>query len=133
MPKKQAVVKLRFWHVVDEAGLTIRIDGLRVRSEANIHQHWAKKQPRKAADRMIVTTAMHHAGPHYFTQGPLAVRFTRMGGRRLDPDNLGNGFKWIQDAVFKAIGRDDGEKEIEIKYAQEPGPSYAVQIAIDRR
>ena len=133
MPKRApAVVKLRFRHMRDDGGLTVQIDGLQIRSEPNLHQHWSKKQPRKIAQRLIVLEAMRHAMPVGFSDGPLKVVFTRLGGKRMDPGNLGNGFKVVEDAFFACIGRDDGEEEIEILYRQEPGPSHAVRISVDR-
>jgi hypothetical protein len=129
-----AVVKLEFRHILDDHGLTVLISGLRVVSEANVHQHWHDKQPRKVAQRLIVREAMQSAKPYDFREGDLKVVFTRIyRGKRMDTDNLANGLKAIRDSFFKCIGRDDGEERIEIVNAQEPGPSNAVQISVDRQ
>lgn len=133
--KAPAVVKLAFRHVVDDQGLTVLIDGLRIRSEPNIRQHWAAKHPRKKSQELIVREAFHHARPFFFKTGPLAVRFHRIGGKRMDVGNLGAAFKFIEDELFRAIGRDDGEQEIKITYTQEPARVrgyFGIQMSIDR-
>lgn len=40
----------------------------------------------------------------------------------IDPDNLGNGFKALQDAVADWLGVDDGDPRIEWIYRQQVGP-----------
>lgn len=42
---------------------------------------------------------------------PLCViTLTRVGARMLDPDNLANSFKAVQDAIAKRLGIDDGDQ-----------------------
>jgi len=63
----------------------------------------------------------------------LHVTLTRIGPRRVDPDNLANAFKAVQDGVAMAFGIDDGdETAVRWDYAQERG-SYGVRVRIERR
>jgi hypothetical protein len=55
--------------------------------------------------------------------GTIAVRLVRVGGRRMDSDNLAAGYKALRDAVAAAFGRSsDSEADgWRWEYAQEPG------------
>lgn len=46
------------------------------------------------------------------------VTLIRIGGRRLDPDNLATSFKPLQDAIAETLGIDDGDSRIEWQYRQ---------------
>ena len=55
--------------------------------------------------------------------GPVLVRIIRIGGRRLDGDNLDGGCKELRDAIAAALGR-SGDSEADgmrWQYDQQPG------------
>jgi hypothetical protein len=57
--------------------------------------------------------------------GTLTVRLVRVGGRRMDVDNLAGGFKPLRDAIAAAFGRqsDSEASGWRWEYDQEPGES----------
>lgn len=67
---------------------------------------------------------------------PCRIRFTRIGPRRLDFDNLVYSFKYIVDMVCSLItpglapGRADSNPNITIEYAQETG-LYGIRIEVE--
>ena len=63
---------------------------------------------------------------------PLLVRIVRVGGRRMDDDNLAGGCKELRDAIAAALGRrGDSEADgLEWEYSQEPGGEPGVTIEI---
>ncbi len=101
---------------------SVRIEcpGLIVVSEANRRDHWAAKRKRqvKQADEMLCCAYAFGRPPK---DVPLAIKFTRTGGKFLDTDNLAGAFKAVQDALAKWIGRDDGDPSLSWSYDQEPG------------
>lgn len=107
---------------------------IRTESEANLREHWAKKH-RRAKDqrgtaRMILGQWRYsHLKRH---AGSFIINLVRIGQKPLDPDNLANSFKHVQDGIADAIGLDDGSARIEWSYAQEKGKpkEYAVRIEI---
>lgn len=62
----------------------------------------------------------------------LRAKFTRIGGRRLDPmANLGTSMKGCEDAICYLLGIDDGSPQWVAKAEQEPGPGpVGVRIEI---
>lgn len=62
----------------------------------------------------------------------LRVTLTYVGPRRVDPDNLANAFKAIQDGVAMAFGIDDGDETVvRWDHAQERG-KHGVRVRIER-
>ena len=65
---------------------------------------------------------------------PLLVRIVRVGGRRMDDDNLAGGCKELRDAIASALGR-RGDSEADglfWEYDQEAGDE-AVRVEINER
>ena len=67
----------------------------------------------------------------------LLVRIVRIGGRRMDDDNLTGGCKELRDAIAAALGR-RGDSEADgfaWEYAQEPGgePSVVIEVLPTKR
>jgi len=53
---------------------------------------------------------------------PVRVTLVRVGGRRLDPDNLAASWKSVQDAVARFLSVDDGDTaRVHWTYRQQPG------------
>lgn len=130
----------------DKEGMPVALDRLRapeewieftvpikVVSEANLREHWAVKAKRKTAQQveMIVTlrNVLRQSPKVAF---PCVVRLTRIGARRMDSDNLANGFKAVRDAIASVLGIDDGDPRITFQYDQEVigKRQYAVKVQI---
>lgn len=62
---------------------------------------------------------------------PLVIRFTRVGKRKLDGDNLQGSCKALRDGVALALGIDDGDESLEWRYTQEKGRDYAVKVEVE--
>lgn len=63
-------------------------------------------------------------------RGAILITLTRLGGRAWDDDNNQTGLKACRDTVAQWLGRDDGDKRLTWKYAQEPGPAWGVRVEI---
>lgn len=107
---------------------------IRTESEANLREHWAKKS-RRAKDqrgtaRMILGQWKY--APLKRHTGTFEITLVRIGQKPLDPDNLANSFKHVQDGIADALGIDDGDVRIKWFYAQVKGSprEYAVMVEI---
>lgn len=96
---------------------------IKVISEANCRDHWAKKMKRV---RMHRKTA-HALCPAF--EVPCIVTLTRIGKRTLDSDNLAGAFKACRDGIADKLKVDDGSPLIEWRYAQEKG-DYGVRVEL---
>lgn len=96
---------------------------IKVISEANCRDHWAKKMKRVKTQR---STAFWMC-PKFSV--PCIVTLTRIGKRTLDSDNLAGAFKGVRDGIADRIGIDDGSPLIEWRYAQEKG-EYGVRVEL---
>jgi predicted Fe-S protein YdhL (DUF1289 family) len=96
--------------------LTLTIP-LKLTSEANQREHWAAKHRRRKAQQAAVRAHLlaFAARP---PPPPVVVTLTRLGGRRMDPDNLAGACKHVQDAIAKWLGLDDGSPLVLWRYAQ---------------
>lgn len=99
---------------------------MRLKSEANLREHWAIKARRTREQRRLTTIFLSLADK---PSVPCECVLTRMSPRKLDSDNLARAFKAVRDAVAKWIGVDDGdEKKIKWTYRQEKNKSHCVNI-----
>lgn len=92
---------------------------IRIESEANLREHWAKKAKRAREQRLTVHYSL--TGARRPVNWPLVVTLTRIAPRALDTDNLARGFKAVRDAVAAWLGIDDGSERIVWRYGQEKG------------
>lgn len=69
-------------------------------------------------------------GLRVFGLGLVRVTLTRVSPRRLDGDNLASAFKAVRDGVADALGRNDGDSEIDWRYEQRQDRDYGVEIRI---
>jgi hypothetical protein len=103
---------------------------LRIESEANAREHWAKKAKRVKQHR---EAAYWHckAGDMPRFMFPLTVRVTRIAPRELDDDNLSGGCKALRDGVADYLGIKDNDPRVTWAYAQRKGEpkQYAVEIS----
>lgn len=103
---------------------------VRLVSEANMREHWATKHRRKKQQQSMVKLVFVS---HKVPQPPVVVAMTRIGARKLDPDNLAGSMKHVQDAVADILGVDDGdEARVRWVYQQRIGKrgEYAVEIEL---
>lgn len=105
---------------------------IRIHSEANEHQHWSKKAKRAAAQAQEFEVEWYRLTKNARIELPCLVRFTRIGQKRMDDDNLANGFKRLRDALAKALGVDDGGELIRFEYQQEATGKreYGVRVEV---
>lgn len=60
------------------------------------------------------------------------VAIVRVGGRRMDDDNLRIAAKWVRDTVALFLGVDDGDPRLRWEYDQSPGPVHGVRLVIHK-
>lgn len=114
--------------------ITVQIPGVRVAS-LNVREHWSMRARRCRTQREATILALR-ASPANQRQlvgaEKLRITLTRLGGRKLDRDNLAGAFKPILDGVCQWLGIDDGDEErLAVEWKQEPGGGYGVRIAIE--
>jgi hypothetical protein len=101
-------------------------------SEANQREHWAIKTKRKKAQqRAVELTWLAHK---LRVAPPVIITMTRVGVRKLDPDNLAGSFKHVQDQIAKQLGVDDGdERKVRWIYQQRKGlpKQYLLEVKIE--
>lgn len=107
----------------------VTISGLRLVSEANAGGKLRDKIKRKSAVRETVWLALSRR-PR-MTAWPFVITLTRLGGKRLDSDNLARSMKAVQDAVAEWLGIDDGDERIEWKYEARPDWVMGCEIKIE--
>ena len=118
---------------------------LRIVSESNSREHWAKKAARHKLQQKVVRSQVDCKGISL----PCSITLTRLAPRSLDDDNLQMAFKWVRDELsdlilpdavpvyidkkgkLKALkGRADNDPRIAWHYAQEKSKAYAIRIDI---
>lgn len=97
-------------------------------TEANTHGHWAAKAKRAEKQREIMGYAL--AG-RKLPQLPASIKFTRIGKRKMDDDNLASSMKHIRDEIARFFGVDDGSDRYQWSYSQAIGSFYSVHIEIE--
>lgn len=100
-----------------------------IRSEANLRQHWRVKYARTKAQKDVVAWCFQSVRKP-IKPTSIVVTITRVGGRRLDTDNLAGGCKAVRDAVARWIGIDDGDSRYTFVYAQRNGKTKCAEIHI---
>lgn len=109
---------------------------LRIRSEANLADHWAVKKKRKDFQKLIVRAAWNKE-INCKIQLPVKVTLTRFAKQFMDSDNLLTGFKYVRDQIADLLkpglapGRADGEGDITFEYKQEKSKEYWVVIEVE--
>lgn len=103
-------------------------------SEANMREHWATKHRRKKEQKRIVALAFK-ASIVPIPKPPVHVILTRVGVRKLDPDNLAGSFKHTQDQIAEILGVDDGDDTmVTWEYRQRKGlpKEYGCEVEVTR-
>jgi len=108
---------------------------VRVDSETNGREHWAKKAGRKKVQKATLFSAWIAAinGEEAMcpVKLPCVVRLVRVGPKRLDSDNLGESFKAIRDGIAYALSIDDGDERIKWEYEQVAVGKRIYQVRVE--
>lgn len=103
---------------------------IRTVSEANLREHWGAKARRAKSQRGIAKIGMYN-WRRYGKAKKLTITIIRIGARKLDPDNLANSSKHVQDGIADALGVDDGADKITWRYKQEMGKPYSIRVEME--
>lgn len=99
-------------------------------SVANMREHWAAKHRRSRLHRQTTRLTLQAAGkPPAF--GRALISFIRVGGRRMDSDNLVHSCKAARDGVADWLGVDDGAARLLWHYGQVAGKRGQHELRID--
>lgn len=109
-----------------ELRAVVTVPGVPVVAEANRRDHWAVRRRRGLVQKAAALKALVALGPavrdRFRAAEVVTVRFVRIGGKRLDSDNLVGGFKAIRDQLAKWLLVDDGSDRLRWEWpAQEAG------------
>ena len=92
---------------------------VQTRSETNMRGHWSDRYRRSRAQKRTVAGVLAIEG---ILKSPLpppvVVTLTRVGGRRLDDDNLRGALKYVRDALAEWLGVDDRDPRVAWRYDQ---------------
>ena len=91
---------------------------IRVMSEANQRDHWAKRFRRKQQQQELTRI---HAGAVGLAIQPgerLRIALCAVLSQLMDSDNLAGAFKHVRDTLAALIGLDDGSDRLEWVYTQ---------------
>lgn len=95
----------------DVLRVVVVVPGLKVQSELNRREHWAAVHKRKCLQQVLVRHSLGMLGrecrERLRAAPAVTVRFTRVGGRKMDTDNLVSSFKHIRDAVAGWLEKGD--------------------------
>jgi hypothetical protein len=101
---------------------------LRIRSEANLREHWRTKHKRSKEQKFIVGVALAKHRPPAVEK--IEITLTRQGVRKLDDDNLAGGCKGVRDQIAAWLGIDDGSDRLTWRYRQEKSKEYGLVIHV---
>ena len=111
--------------------IILDMPGVIVKSEANIGGKMRAKMARKSAVKDAVRLAMPPRFPRNCWQWPVRVKLVRVGGKKLDDDNLDNAFKAVRDTVAEWLEVDDGDHtRVRFTCRQEPGWKAGIRVEI---
>ncbi len=120
--------------MTDKRLVTSTVIPIRLISEANNHDHWAKKYSRQKKQQQRIKLEWLHLRPDI--KLPCEIHLIRYGRKLFDDDNYIHSCKAIRDQLADCIipglcpGLADSCKEITWKYSQKITKTYALQIDI---
>ena len=106
---------------------------VRIRSEANIQEHWTKKYKRKKIIQQAIRYIWNSSSIRN-VKLPVTITLIRLAPRTLDDDNLVAAFKSARDTVADLLipglapGRADDNPKIKFEYKQMKSKEYAFKI-----
>lgn len=106
--------------------LTVTISPLRLPSEANRGGKLKDKIHRKNGVKAAVKASL----PMLCFPLPAVVTMTRLGGKRLDDDNLRRALKAVRDVVAEWLGVDDADPKVCWRCRQRPAWRMGCRIWI---
>ena len=120
----------------DPLTVVVTIPGLQLKSPGNRLEHWRARSRRANSQKDVVRfhlLALGRGVRDRLAAAPrLAVRFVRVGGRKMDSDNLVAALKHCRDALADWLQIDDGSDWYDWRWpTQEPGSGYAVRIELE--
>lgn len=104
---------------------------LAVVSEANQREFWRKRHARNREQQARIFLEWLAAFGQAKPGTPATITLTRLGGNRLDSDNLAGAFKHVRDALADICEVNDGSDLLTWRYAQEPGGARGIRIEIE--
>lgn len=96
---------------------------IRLESEMNLREHWAKRYRRKKMQQHAALMIGKH-------ELPCTVRIIRFGPKPLDGDNMQASAKFLRDAIAARLGVDDADERVQWRYDQRRGP-HGVIVEIE--
>ena len=110
---------------------------LRIVSESNMREHWAKKNTRRRLQHNAISMCVKPKLA--FVKLPCQITLIRIAPRNLDDDNLLASFKGVRDKLAALLtgddrpGRADSDPRLQWKYEQKKGlpKSYSILIRIE--
>jgi hypothetical protein len=118
------------------ARLVLDLVGVVVTSEANTGGKLRARVARKSALKAAVRVALDCCEwlPQYTIEraaiDPIPIKLTRLGGRKMDDDNLANAFKAVRDCIAEWLNFDDGSSAVRWVYGQEAAWEAGIRIEI---
>ena len=116
---------------------------IRTISEANIRGHWAKNYKLHTDQKFVAQACTVGAlgklviGDPLIGDGvPITIHMTRVGGNKMDDDNLRGALKYIRDGIADALapglvlGGADGLDRFTWKYSQRKGKRSEPKIEV---
>jgi hypothetical protein len=125
--------------LVEPAGLVEWVLPVELPSLPNLRGHWAKRDKLRTAQFEAIHAGMRDLhvpswGAAVTLPFPRLVTFTRLGGRKLDADNLAACFKFVQDCIVgRYLGLDDGDDRLTFDYRQEASKMRGLRVRIETR
>ena len=119
------------------APIVVPLPGLRLVSEANMHEHWRKRSARAKHQRAVCSAAIGAAIRAGKWTLPLRVTIVRIAPRALDSDNAVGAAKHARDGIADALAaiglRDDRDARVTWLVGQERGKprEYGVRIILE--
>lgn len=112
-------------------------------NETNSRAAWQAKNRRAGAAWVAVRKAigvhlslLEPFAKEYASNGALRVRFTRLGGRKLDRSNLSPACKGVEDAIAYCLGANDGDPRWHPDWDQDTswdGVGVRVEISVENK
>ena len=110
-----------------------------IETKNELNQRAWKAKNRRAGEawrrvREAVGWRIARLGPlaeEYDSGASLRVKFTRLGGRKLDKSGLAAACKGVEDAVAYLLGADDGDRRWLPEWEQEVGGLVGVRVEIE--
>lgn len=117
-----------------EVRAAVTVPGVKVVGEANRRDHWAVRRRRAMGQKAATHAALVTLGPdvrdRFRAAATVTVRFVRIGGKKLDSDNLVGGFKAIRDQLAKWLQVDDGSDRLRFEWPVQEAGSAGFRIEL---